>query len=134
MKTQDNVEEIAVAEKECQFLYADAESYHFMYNDTYEQFQVPITGFEEQQQFMKEGDSYKVVMWENDPIDIKLPFKMIFTVTQAEDAIRGDTVTGATKTVTLETGLTVRVPIFIKQGEKVMINTETREYVERVNS
>jgi elongation factor P len=73
-------------------------------------------------------------MWENEPIDIKLPYKMIFTVTQAEEAVRGDTVTGATKVVTLETGLTVRVPIFIKQGEKVMINTETKEYVERVNA
>lgn len=134
MKTQDNVEEIAVEEKECQFLYADAEGYHFMFNDTYDQFHIPVAGFEEQGLFMKEGDSYKVVMWENEPIDIKLPYKMIFTVTQAEDAVRGDTVTGATKVVTLETGLTVRVPIFIKQGEKVMINTETKEYVERVNA
>jgi elongation factor P len=134
MKTQDNVEEIAVEEKECQFLYADSEGYHFMNAETYDQFQVPMEGFEEQGLFMKEGDSYKVVLWEGDPIDLKLPFKMVFTVTKAEDAIRGDTVTGATKVVTLETGLEVRVPIFIKQGEKVMINTDTREYVERVNS
>ena len=134
MKTQDNVEEIAVEEKECQFLYADGEGYHFMNTETYDQFQVPQAGFEDQGLFMKEGDTYKVVLWEGDPIDVKLPFKMVFTVTKAEDAIRGDTVTGATKVVTLETGLEVRVPIFIKQGEKVMINTDTREYVERVNS
>jgi elongation factor P len=59
---------------------------------------------------------------------------VVYTVTEASDALKGDTVTNATKTVTLETGLTLRVPIFIKQGEKVLINTETREYVERVNS
>jgi len=55
-------------------------------------------------------------------------------VKEAHEALKGDTVTGATKPVVLETGLTVRVPIFIKQGEKIMINTETNEYVERVNS
>lgn len=134
MKTQDNAEEIAVEEKECQFLFADAENYHFMYVDTYEQFEVPVAGFEDQQYFMREGESFKVVMWESRPLDIKIPFKMVFTVTHAEDGIRGDTVTGATKTVTLETGLNVRVPIFIKQGEKIMINTETKEYVQRVNN
>jgi len=133
MKTQDNAEEIAVEEKEVQYLFTDAESYHFMYVDTYEQFEIPIVAFEDKQYFMREGESFKVVMWDNLPLDIKIPYKMVFTVTQAEDAIRGDTVTGATKTVTLETGLAVRVPIFIKQGEKIMINTETKEYVERVN-
>ena len=134
MKTQDNAEEITVDEREAQYLYTDAEHYHFMYVDTYEQFEIPVASFEDKQYFMREGESFKVVMWDNLPIDIKIPYKMVFKVTQAEDAIKGDTVTGATKTVTLETGLAVRVPIFIKQGEKVMINTESKEYVERVNS
>ena len=83
---------------------------------------------------MKDGQSYKVVVWENEPLDIKLPLKEIYVITEAEEAIKGDTVTGATKTVTVETGLTVKVPIFIKQGEKILVNTETREYVERVNT
>jgi len=72
-------------------------------------------------------------MWEDRPLDIKLPFKIVYTVTKAEDAIKGDTVTGATKVVEVETGLKVKVPIFIKEGERIMVNTETREYVERVN-
>jgi elongation factor P len=59
---------------------------------------------------------------------------VVYEVTEAEEAVKGDTVTGATKLVTIETGLQVKVPIFIKQGEKILINTETKEYIERVNS
>jgi elongation factor P len=57
----------------------------------------------------------------------------VYEVAEAEEAVKGDTVTGATKNVTTETGLVVRVPIFIKQGEKILVNTETKEYLERVN-
>ena len=134
MKTQDNVEEIQVTDKSCQYLYNDGESLHFMDTDTFEQFEVPVASFEEKVPFMKDGQSYKVVVWENEPLDIKLPLKEIYVITEAEEAIKGDTVTGATKTVTVETGLTVKVHIFIKQGEKILVNTETREYVERVNT
>lgn len=133
-KSHESVEEIGVEDRECQFLYSDGEKLHFMDNETFEQFGIPIDGYEDTSLFLKEGESFKIVMWESDPIDIKIPFKMIFTVTEAEDAIKGDTVTGATKPVKVETGLVVKVPIFIKEGEKIMINTETKEYVERVNS
>ena len=134
MKTPDNVEEATVTEKNCQYLYADSESYHFMDNDSFEQFTVPFTGFEEIKFFMMEGDTYKVVIWDEKPIDVKIPYKMIYTVTQASEGVKGDTVTKTTKPVTIETGLVVRVPLFIKEGERIMINTETKEYVERVNS
>ncbi len=59
---------------------------------------------------------------------------MVFVVTQAETGEKGDTVSGATKTVTVQTGLTVKTPLFIKQGDKILVNTETHDYVERVNS
>jgi elongation factor P len=134
LKTQESVEEIIVEDKPCQYLYADADAYYFMDTQTYDQFTVPMEGFEEKKLFMKEGETFPVSLWENKPIDIKLPYKVVYEVTQAEDAIKGDTVTGATKVVTIETGLQVKVPLFIKQGERIMINTETREYVERVNN
>jgi elongation factor P len=133
-KAQDNMEDVNVEFREVQFLYADAENFAFMDNKTYEQFTIPVEGEEEKRDFLKEGDTYQIVFYENNPIDIKLPTKMVFTVTEAEKAERGDTVSGATKTVTCETGLKVRVPLFIKQGDKVLVNTETREYQERVNS
>jgi elongation factor P len=134
MKTQEMVEEISVVDKDCQYLYNDGESYHFMDNESYEQFEIPLSNFEEKQYFMKDGETYPVTFWDEKAIDIKIPYKVVFEVTEAEDAVKGDTVTGATKVVTIETGLAVKVPIFIKQGEKIMINTETKEYVERVNS
>lgn len=133
MKTQDQVEEILVEDKDSQYLFADDTSYHFMDLETYEQFEIPAKTFPEYRELMKEGDTYTLIMWEDRPLDIKLPFKIVYAVTKAEDAIKGDTVTGATKTVEVETGLKVKVPIFIKEGERIMVNTETKEYVERVN-
>ena len=133
LKSQDGVEEIIVDDLPCQYLYGDEESYHFMDNESYEQFEVPIKGMEDKGLFMKEGETYKISMWDSTPIDIEIPYKVVFEVIETEDAVKGDTVTGATKLVTLETGLAVKVPIFIKQGEKIMVNTETKEYVERVN-
>ncbi len=132
-KVQDNMEECSVDFREVQYLYADDENYHFMDNANYEQFTIPIAGDEEKRDFLKEGDTYQVVFWENRPIDIRLPTKMVFTVTEAEKAERGDTVSGATKTITCETGLKVKVPLFIKAGDRILVNTETREYQERVN-
>jgi len=134
MKTQDNVDEITVEDKESQFLYSDAESYHFMDTETYDQFEIPMEGFADYKLLMRDGDTYKIIMWEDKPLDIIIPFKVVYEVTEAFDGVKGDTVQGASKLVTIETGLEVKVPIFIKQGEKIMINTETREYIERVNS
>lgn len=134
IKSHEMVEDISVDEKPAQFLYADDTAYHFMDTETYDQFTVPMTGFEEKKSFMKEGDTYELMTWESTPLDIKLPLKEVYTVSKAQDAVRGDTVTGATKMVTCETGLEVKVPIFIKEGDKVLVNTETGDYVERVNT
>jgi elongation factor P len=131
IKTQDTVEEINVEHKDVQYLYADKENYHFMDLQSYEQFTMPLEGQEDKKLFMKEGDTVQLSFWDENPIDILLPYKIVLTVTQAGVGLKGDTVSGATKPVTLETGLVVRVPLFIKEGDKLLINTETREYVER---
>ena len=132
-KVQDNMEDVSVEYKEVQFLYADAENYAFMDTKSFEQFTISVEGEEEKRDFLRDGENYQVVFWEQTPIDIKIPTKMIFTVTESENAERGDTVSGATKVITCETGLKVKVPLFIKQGDRILINTETREYQERVN-
>jgi elongation factor P len=95
---------------------------------------VPIADHEEKKFYLKAGDTYDLTIWEGKIIDIKIPYKVVFTVAESENYVQGDTVSGATKPVTTETGLVVRVPLFIKQGEKILVNTETNEYVERVNS
>ncbi|MFP4302105.1 MAG: elongation factor P [Alkalispirochaetaceae bacterium] len=133
IKTNESVEEANVFHKQGQFLYSDGATYHFMDSETYEQFEVPVEGLEEKGRFMLEGESYEVLMWENKPIDINIPLKMVLSVTEAAEAVRGDTATGVTKTVTVETGVQVKVPIFIKEGDKILVNTESGEYVERVN-
>lgn len=133
IKTADFVEEADIENRECQYQYSDNESYSFMDNDTFETYTVPKAGLEEKENYLKVGESYVVIMWEGNAVDIVLPYKMVFTVTESENAIKGDTVAGATKPVRVETGLVVRVPLFIKQGEKILVNTETGEYVERIN-
>ena len=134
LKSNDSVEEADVFDKDGQFLYADDSGYHFMDLETYEQYVIEREGLEEKGTYMKEGDTYRIMMWEDRPIDIVLPLKMTFTVIEAEEAVKGDTVTGTNKIVTLETGRRVKVPLFIKPGDKVLVNTESGEYVERVNA
>ena len=133
IKTQDTVEDINVEHKDAQFLYADSENYHFMDVESYEQFTMPLAGQEDKKLFLKEGDTVQLSFWDERPIDILLPYKIVLSVTQAGIGLKGDTVSGATKQVTLETGLVIKVPLFIKEGDKLLINTETRDYVERVN-
>jgi elongation factor P len=132
--TQQEVEDAQVDTQKCQFQYADQDAYHFMDNVSYEQYEVNITDHEDKKYYLKEGENYELTIWEGAVIDIKIPYKVVFTVAESENYVKGDTVSGATKPVVTETGLTVRVPLFIKQGEKILVNTETNEYVERVNS
>jgi elongation factor P len=131
--TQQEVEDAEVSMVTCQYQYADQDHYHFMDNESYEQYEVPIAEMEEKKYYLQESQSYEITIWEGRVIDIKIPYKVAFTVAESENYVKGDTVSGATKPVSTETGLTVRVPLFIKQGEKILVNTETNEYVERVN-
>lgn len=134
IKTPDTVEDAVVETRDCQYQYDDGEHFIFMDTVSFDSVQVPQSLNPNLKYYLKEGEVYPIVIWEENPIDVKIPQKMVFTVAQSENYVRGDTVSGATKPVVTETGLTVRVPLFIKQDEKIMINTETNEYVERVNN
>ena len=131
--TQQEVEDAEVSIATCQYQYSDQDNFHFMDNESYDQYEVPISEMEDKKYYLQEGGSYELTVWEGAVIDIKIPYKVVFTVAESENYVKGDTVSGATKPVSTETGLTVRVPLFIKQGEKILVNTETNEYVERVN-
>jgi len=132
--TQNEVEDAQVDLRRCQYQYSDQDNLHFMDGESYDQYEVPIAENEEKKYYLKENESYDLSIWEGKVIDIKVPLKMVFTVAESENYIKGDTVSGATKPIVTDTGLTVRVPLFIKQDEKILVNTETNEYVERVNS
>jgi elongation factor P len=132
--TQQEVEDAVVDNLTCQYQYADQDNFHFMDTSSYDQYEVPISDMEDKKYYLKDGESYEITLWEGKVIDIKIPYKVVFTVAESENYVRGDTVSGATKPIITETGLTVRVPLFIKQGERILVNTETNEYVERVNN
>ncbi|MDR0908887.1 MAG: elongation factor P [Spirochaetaceae bacterium] len=132
--TQQEVEDAEVEVIKAQYQYADQDAYHFMDTDTYEQHDVPVENHEDKKLYLQEGESYELTIFEGEVIDIKIPYKVVFTVEQSENAVKGDSVSNNTKPITTETGLVVKVPLFIKQGEKILVNTETNEYLERVNS
>lgn len=132
--TQQEVEDAQVELRTCQYQYSDQDNYHFMDNVSFDQYEVSIADNPEKKLYLKENDNYELTIWEGKVIDIRIPYKVVFEVAESENYVKGDTVSGATKPIVTETGLTVRVPLFIKQGEKILVNTETNEYVERVNS
>lgn len=132
-KTQDIVEEIEVTEVSAQYLYKDDQNFVFMNAETFDQFEVPISAHENCAYFAREGETYRLLRWEDETLQIKLPPKIDLEVIEASEGVKGDTATNPTKMVTLEGGLEVRVPIFIKQGEVIRVSTETQLYEERVN-
>ncbi len=134
IKTADSVEDATVDTHKCQYQYKDGSDFIFMDTESFESVVVSSDTMGNKENYLREGDEYDILIWENEPIDVKIPTKMIFIVEQSENYIKGDTVSGATKPIVTETGLVVRVPLFIKQGEKILVNTETNEYQERVNN
>ena len=134
IKTPDMVEDAVVDTVQGQYQYSDGENYIFMDTTSFETINVPTSLNEDLKYYLKEGDEYPILIFNEEAIDVKIPQKMVFIVAESENYVKGDTVSGATKPIITETGLTVRVPLFIKQDEKIMVNTESNEYVERVNS
>ncbi|TAK05154.1 elongation factor P [Patescibacteria group bacterium] len=130
-KSGENVDIVDVERRSMQYLFSDANGATFMDSATYDQVLVPKAMLEGKEGYLKEGIEALVVMYEGAAVAVQLPRKITFTVTEAQDAVRGDTSGNVTKDVTLDTGIKVKVPMFIKQGEKIIINTDTGEYVER---
>lgn len=133
IKSGDGLEEADVAYKNTQFLYNEGDEYHFMDMESYEQFALSKELLEDQAQFFKEGAICKTMFIDNLPCMATLPLKMEFKVTECPPGVKGDTATGGSKFATIETGAQIKVPLFIKEGESIRVNTETGEYVERAN-
>ncbi len=128
------VEETATTEIDAQYLYREASEFVFMDSESFEQFSIADDVLKDDAFFLLEGETYRITRWEDIPIAVQFPPKMVLAVVEAPEAIKGDTVSKTVKSITLETGLVIKAPIFIKAGEKVLVNTETKEYVERVNN
>ena len=130
-KSHDRVEEIYVESREMQFLYQAENMLVFMDPRTYEQVEVTQQLLGEKAQFLVPETKVYLSFYQDKPLAVSMPPKVEMTVTKAREAVAGDRQNAGTKSVTLETGLEVQAPLFIKQGEKLVIDTETGEYVSR---
>jgi len=131
-KGNEAVEPADVVNKNVQYLYNDGAKFYFMDNDTYEQFELPAEDMADQQGYMKEGDTVQAQLFDGRVINTELPKNVPLKVTYAEDAVKGDTTSSITKDATVETGITVKVPAFVKTGDIISVDTTTGAYRERV--
>lgn len=131
-KSNESVEIVEVERRKMQYLYNNGGMYSFMDNSSYEQLDINEGLLEGKKDFLKEGLEVMVIKFEGIPLSVALPNKVTFKIIEAEPGVKGDTASGnVTKEATLETGAKIRVPLFIKAGEEIIVNTETGEYVER---
>lgn len=129
----DKLKPADVKHMRAQFLYSDPENFHFMTSDDYEQHELNHETVDEAKNFLVDGMDVDLLTFEGNPIAVKLPPKVNLKITQTEPGVKGDTASGGTKPATLETGFVVSVPLFLKEGETIRVNTESGEYVERVS-
>ena len=122
------------SERSMQYLYTDGEVFNFMEAKSYEQITLNIDQVGDAQPYLQENVEYRIMFFEGNPISINLPSAVILKVTEAEPAIKGDSVSNMTKNVKVETGLSVRAPLFIKEGDLIKIDTSDGKYLERVNT
>ena len=118
-------------EKQMQFLYESEDEYHFMDSETYEQLFLIEQNLGDAKNYLQENVSVTVSFHNGKPIGVEVPIFVELTVTTTEPGLRGDTAAGATKPATLETGMTVQVPLFVNEGDVLKIDTRTGKYIER---
>jgi elongation factor P len=122
-----------VKHMKAQFLYSDPESFHFMTDDDFEQHELDYETVDEAKNYLVDGMKVDLLTFEGNPIAVKIPPKVELEVVKTEPGVKGDTASGGSKPAELETGLSVSVPLFIKEGDKIRVNTESGLYVERVS-
>ncbi len=131
-RSGERFETADVHETTIQFLYSDSDFLHFMHMETYEQMTLALDSAGNALDFLKEGTDVKGLLLDGTLIQIELPNFVALEVTEANPGVKGDTASGATKPVTVETGFSLNVPLFIQEGNYLRIDTRTAQYVERV--
>jgi elongation factor P len=128
----DRVQDVRLDHHIVNYLYNDGDFYHFMDTETYDQPAIPKALLGDAVAYLTEGMEVKLTFYGSEPLDIELPTSVDLKVSEAELAVKGDTATGATKTVTTETGLRVVVPLFVSATDTIRVDTRTGAYVTRV--
>lgn len=130
-KGAEKIEPASVLNRTVQYLYNDGSEWHFMDQSSFEQFQLPQDTVESVVLYLKEGDEVDLQFFEEQIINVSLPKNLYLEVTYTEDVVKGDTTSNVLKDATLETGLIVKVPSFIKTGDVISVDTSSGEYRER---
>ena len=133
-KSGESVESADVNHKEMEFLYHDKESWHFMDKDTYEQIEINSSQMGDATKWLTGQEICEVVLWNNQPILVSPPSIVELKIIKSEPGVKGDTVSGATKNATLETGIDVQVPLFVNENEVIKVDTRDITYVGRAKS
>lgn len=126
--TNIKIERARVDRLQMQYLYSMGDSYVFMNNETYEQMEIPADKLNDQVKFLKEGLDITISMYEGEILGIQLPEKIEYEVVETSEAVKGNTTNNAQKDAKIETGYVVKVPLFINQGEKIIISTADGKY------
>jgi elongation factor P len=130
-KGSDRLDEAIVDNRTVQYLYNDGSTYFFMDGKTFEQFELPSDFVEDAAPYLKDGTDVVLQFFEGKVINVELPNNLYLEVTYAEDVVKGDTTSSVQKDATLETGLVIKVPSFIKTGDVIKVDTRTGDYLER---
>ncbi len=132
-RSGDKVDEVRVERRDMQYLYHDGDFYVFMDMQSYEQIHLDSVKVDEVADLMKENEIVTVVFGDERPLAVELPFHVDLKIIETDPGVKGDTATGGTKPAKLESGASVQVPLFIQIGERIRVDTRTREYLSRVN-
>ncbi len=130
-KSGDTVEGADVVDVDMQYLYQDGTHWHFMHPETFEQYHAEAAPMADAACWLKGEEVCIVTLWNNRPLLVTPPHTVVLRVTRTDPGLRGDTSSGGSKPAELETGASVRVPLFIQEGELIKVNTRTAEYVAR---
>ena len=127
------VNDVRVFKRDIQYLYKDSDLSYFMDPKSFEQISIPLSIIGVDESYLKEGESYNVSFLDQIPLALNLPPKMDFTVAEADPGLKGNSAANIYKDAVLDNGLHTRVPLFIKAGDKVRVDTRTGEYSQKVN-
>ena len=133
IRSDDKIERAFVDSRKMQYLYKDNDDFIFMNQESYEQINLSNEFIENQANFLIPNVEVQINFYNENPISIELPASVILTIIETEPGLKNATSTGSFKPAKMETGITVMVPQFISEGEKIKINTDTGEYIERSN-
>ena len=127
----EKVSRAQIDNRKMQYLYADGDAHVFMDNNTYDQVELQASAIQEELKYLKENMNVSLIMYEGEILGVELPKSVELQVSETEPGIKGDTASGATKSATLETGLVLQVPLFVNEGDMLVISTDDGSYVSR---